>query len=135
MAKMQEFFNRQHEQLTKLETLVVQTKKELEEARSEARANLREMRDETRFARQALQEDIADAYNKMKASMEARKKESQATIEEWKRKREVTRLENRARDLEEYADAATDVARLALEEARAASLDAVEARRVADEAK
>jgi archaellum component FlaC len=135
MAKMQEFFNRQHEQLTKLETLVVQTKKELEEARSEARANLREMRDETRFARQALQEDVADAYNKMKASMEARKKESQATIEEWKRKREVTRLENRARDLEEYADAATDVARLALEEARAASLDAVEARRVADEAK
>jgi len=135
MAKMQEFFNRQHEQLTKLETLVVQTKKELEEARSEARANLREMRDETRFARQALQEDVTDAYNKMKASMEARKKESQATIEEWKRKREVTRLENRARDLEEYADAATDVARLALEEARAASVDAVEARRVADEAK
>jgi sugar-specific transcriptional regulator TrmB len=78
---------------------------------------------------------MTDAFDKMKASMQEKKQEAEATVEEWKRKREVNKLEGRAQSAQEYAEAAIHVVGLALDEATAATLDAAEARRVADEAK
>jgi len=135
MTKMQELFNRQHEQLTKLEASIVQTKKELDQARTEALASLKQKRDQAAAQRQARQKKMTDAFDKMKASMQEKKQEAEATVEEWKRKREVNKLEGRAQSAQEYAEAAIHVVGLALDEAAAATLDAAEARRVADEAK
>jgi hypothetical protein len=132
---MQELFNRQHEQLTKLEASIVQTKKELDQARTEALASLKQKRDQAAAQRQARQKKMTDAFDKMKASMQEKKQEAEATVEEWKRKREVNKLEGRAQSAQEYAEAAIHVVGLALDEATAATLDAAEARRVADEAK
>ena len=47
----------------------------------------------------------------------------------------MNKLERRAQDLEDYADAAMTVLDIAQEEARQACLEAIEARLVAEEAK
>jgi hypothetical protein len=70
----------------------------------------------------------------MQAKMETTRREAAATVEEWKRKQDAEKLEQRAKDAEEYAEAATAVVTLAQEEARAAALDAIEARREAEAA-
>ena len=55
-------------------------------------------------------------------------------VQEWKAKRQAELLELRAEDAESYADATTAIAEAAIEEARTAALEAIEARREADEA-
>jgi hypothetical protein len=132
MPSTQEFFTRQHEHLNQMETKIVKTRTDLESARSEALDSLKAKRERAAAARQSFQSNINEKVNMMKASVEGRQAQTEAAIEEWKRKREVNKLENRARDLEEYAEAAMAVLNLAQEEAAQASLDAVEARRLAD---
>jgi hypothetical protein len=135
MPDVHEFFTRQHERLNRLETSVVKTRTELEAARNEATDSLKAKRDQASASREAFQQRISEPVNKMKASVEARRAETDATIEEWKRKREINKLEHRAQDLEDYADAAMAVLDIAQEEARQACLEAIEARLVAEETK
>jgi hypothetical protein len=134
MPDVHEFFTGQHERLTKLETSIVQSQKELQAARTEALASLKQKRDQAAAGRQARQKKMTDAFDKMKASMQEKRQESEAAVEEWKHKREVKKLEGRAQAAQEYAEAAIYVVGLALDEATAATLEAAEARRVADEA-
>jgi hypothetical protein len=135
MASVHEFFTKQHEHLNRVETSIVKMRADLEASRNEAMASLKAKREKAAASRQAFQLKIADSVNKMKANAEERKAQTDATVEEWKRKREVNKLENRARDLEDYADAALTVVDLAQEEAGVALLEAIEARRQAEEAK
>jgi len=135
MPDTHEFFTRQHERLNRLETSVVKTQTELEAARTEATDSLKAKRGQAAASREAFQQKISEPVNKMKASVEARRAETDATIEEWKRKREINKLERRAQDLEDYADAAMAVLDIAQEEARQACLEAIEARLVAEETK
>jgi hypothetical protein len=135
MPDTHEFFTRQHEQLNRLETSVVKTRAELESARNEAMDSLKTKRNDAAATRESFQKRITESVDKMKASTEARRAETEATIEEWKRNRDVEKLENRADNLEEYADASMTVLNIAQEGARQASLDAIEARRQADEVK
>ncbi len=135
MATMHEFFTRQHEELNRLEASLVKTKSEMEAARTETLASLKAKRDKAVAARESVEKKITDSWAKMQAHMQARKQETDATVEGWKHKREVHKLEGRAQSLEEYADAAIALVNLAQEEAKAASLEAIEARREADEAK
>jgi uncharacterized protein YhaN len=135
MADVHEFFTRQHEHLNRVETSIVKTQTELDAARKDQMDSLRAKRAEAAAIREDFQQKMAVPVNKMKASVDSRRAETQATVEEWKRKREVSKLDRRAQDLEDYADAAMSVLDIAQEEARQASLDAIEARRVADEAK
>jgi vacuolar-type H+-ATPase subunit I/STV1 len=121
--------------LTKLETSIEKTKGDLEKARTETLTSLRKRRDEAVSARRARQEQVADAAGKMKTYAEQKKHETDATVEGWVRERKVDMLEHRADDAEEYAITAADMVDAAEEEAWAATLEAVEARRVADEAK
>jgi adenylate kinase family enzyme len=135
MPDMQEFFTRQHEHLNRLETAVEKTKTELEAARNESLESLRRKREQAAANRESFNKKISDAANQMKANIEAKKQETDASIEDWKNRREVSKLENRARSLETYAEAAMNVVDYAHNEAFAASLDAIEARRQAEEAK
>jgi hypothetical protein len=70
----------------------------------------------------------------MKTYFDTKQAETDAKIDEWKAKQEVQKLENRANGAEDYFSAALVVAAAAIDEANAAALDAIEARRVADEA-
>lgn len=135
MASVHEFFTKQHEHLNRVETSVVKTRTDLEASRNETMENLKAKREKASASRQSFQSKITGSVNKMKANVEERKAQTDATVEEWKRKREVNKLENRARDLEDYADAALTVVDLAQEEAGVALLEAIEARRQAEDAK
>jgi hypothetical protein len=135
MPDMQEFFTRQHEHLNRLETSVAKTKTELDAARNESLESLKRKRDQAAANRDAFNKKISDAVNQMQARIEAKKQETDASIEDWKRRREVGKLENRAQSLESYAEAAMNVVDYAHDEAFAATLDAIEARRQAEEAK
>jgi hypothetical protein len=133
--KTHEFFVRQHEHLNQLETSIVKTRGELEAAQNEAMDNLTAKRSQAAASRASFQTKITDSINQMKASVEARRAQGEAAVKEWKTKREVEKLEHRADDLEAYAEAAMRVLDIAQEEAAQASLDAIEARRVAVEAR
>lgn len=135
MPTMQEFFTKEHERLTKLETSLVRTKTEIEDARTEALGSLTAKREQLDAAREARHQQMSDATNRMKARLEAKKEEKAAAVEAWKHRREVDKLERRAQAAEEYADAAMTVLEFAHEEAKAATLEAIEARRVVDEAR
>jgi len=135
MPSTHEFFTRQHEQLTRLETSIVQTQQEMEAARTTAQANLKESRDEAIAMREAFQQKMTAAVGQMQAGLAARKQATDAKVAEWKQKRQIERLEARAEAAEEYAEAAMAVLDLAQQEASAASIEAVAARREATEAK
>ena len=135
MPDVHEFFTRQHERLNKLETSIVQTQAELDAARTERLESLQSKREQAAANREAFQKKITDSLNQMSSTMDAQKQETQAVIDGWKRDREISKLDSRAKNLEEYAEAAAYVVEVAQEEAKAASLAAIEARRQADEVK
>lgn len=135
MPDTHEFFTRQHEHLNRLEASIVKTKAELEAARTASLESLKAKRDQAAASRENFNKKMSDAVNQMQTRMQAKKQETDAAVEDWKRRREVKKLEDRAESLEDYADAALSVVGYAADEALAASLDAIEARRQAEEAK
>jgi hypothetical protein len=135
MGTTQEFFTRQHQRLMNVETSIEKTRTDLDAARTEAMESLQAKRAQAEAAREARHQQITDKTSQMRARMDATRQETAATVDGWKHTREVHKLENRAQDAEAYAEAATAVLELAHEEARAASLEAIEARRDAEAAK
>jgi len=79
--------------------------------------------------------NIDTALSHMRARMDTRRQETAAHIDEWKHERKVDELEAQALDAEGYAEATKRLLELAQDEAWAASQEAIEARRVANEAK
>ena len=69
----------------------------------------------------------------MKTRIEAKKGETRSQIDEWKTNREHKKLENRAQDSEDYAAWAVYVAAASIDEAEAATLEAIEARMLVEE--
>jgi hypothetical protein len=135
MPTIQEFFDREHERLFRIEASLTKMRAELDTARTEAMESLKAKRDEATASRESRRQEMSNAVNRMQARVQAKKQETAATIEEWKHKREVDKLEDRALEAEAYAEAALAVLELAQEEAWAASLEALEARREAEDAK
>jgi hypothetical protein len=135
MPSTQEFFNRQHNQLNRMETSIVKTRTDLESARNDTLDKLKAKREAAAGTRAAFHEKITGSVDKMKASAQARRAETDVKVAEWKRDREVNKLENRAKDYEDYAEAAMNVLTMAEEEALQASLEAIEARLQAEDAK
>jgi hypothetical protein len=132
---MHQLFTRQHQRLNQIETSIAESRKELEAARTGALGTVQAARDRAVATREAHQQQFEDGVAQMKSRIEALKQQTEATVEGWKRRGEIAKLEDRARTAEEYAEAAMYVLDVAQEEARAASLEAIEARRIADEAK
>lgn len=79
--------------------------------------------------------ELAAAQADVKAWVDQRKAATQEKIAEWKAKRQIDRLENRADLAESYAAAARVIAAAALDEAEQAALEAWLARHDADAAK
>ena len=135
MPSTQDFFNRQHERLNHMETSIVKTRSDLESARNETLDSLKAKREAAATTRAAFHEKITGSVDRMKASAEATRADTDARVDEWKRNREVNKLENRAKDFEDYAEAAMSVLNMAKDEALQASLEAMEARLQAEDAK
>ena len=86
-----------------------------------------------RAARAALETRVTAARVRMRESREACRAESEEQLADWQAARELRQLTVRAGRAEEYAADAILLARMALDEAEAATLEAIEARIVADE--
>jgi hypothetical protein len=134
MVDVHPFFARQHELLNHMEQAVAGFQQDVEQARTEHLDALRARREQAANVVEARRTEVAQAQNRVKAHVEAKKAHTATAIQEWKARRQAELLELRADDAESYADAATAVAEAAIEEARAAALEAIEARREADEA-
>jgi monoamine oxidase len=83
---------------------------------------------------EAKQQEAAAAKARMEEYVEAKKAETQGAIAEWKANRDRKKLEKRAERAQKYAEACIAVALCSAEEAEVAILEAVAARRDADDA-
>ena len=108
---------------------------ELKAAGARAVASLKAQQEKAhaRLDEQRARIDAANA--RMKAGLDARKAHSDATVAEWKARHEAQRLESRAADAQDYANAAIIVAAGAIDAAKAAILDAMTARADVEDAK
>ena len=77
---------------------------------------------------------ILEAKTKIEARVAEKKAEIDSTVQEWKKNREITKLESRADAAEVYAAFAVEFAMAAAVEADIATLEAVAARIDAEQA-
>jgi hypothetical protein len=77
---------------------------------------------------------ILEAKTKIEARVAEKKSELDSTVQEWKKNREISKLESRADAAEVYAEFAVEFAMAAAVEADIATLEAVAARIDADQA-
>ena len=82
---------------------------------------------------EAKQQEASAAKAGMEEYVEAKKAETQDAIAEWKANRDRKKLEKRAERAQNYAEACIAVVLCSAEEAEAAILEAVAARRDADD--
>jgi hypothetical protein len=134
-AEEKPFSERVKQRLNELAASLDRTGAHFEAANARAAADFWANRDQAQATLGARAREIDEALADMKAHAEAKKAESDATVAEWKAGRELQRLERRADDAEQHASAALVVAVGAIEEAHAAILDAIAARRDAEEVK
>jgi hypothetical protein len=134
MEDQQSFSDRVQQQLSTVKAALDRTQTQIQAANSKALDELRAERDRAAAAMQTRQQEAEAARGRMKTYFETKKAETDAKIDEWKAQREVQKLQDRANDAEAYFATTLDVATAAIDEAGAAALDAIEARRVADEA-
>ena len=132
--KIDQFCETLRQQLTKLESQVEQAQTNLKEAPKKTEQALKEQLAEAKAKIEAKKHEAEDAKTKIDEWIEAKKAETEASIEEWKTKKEQEKLVARANRAEEYAASAIVFAAAALEEAELATLEAVGARLVAEEA-
>jgi hypothetical protein len=83
---------------------------------------------------EAKKQEAAATKARMEEYLEAKKADTQAAVAEWKANRDRKKLEKRAERAEKYAEASIEVALLSAAEAEEAILEAVAARRDADDA-
>jgi chromosome segregation ATPase len=118
--------------LTGLENRLDNLKAKIERDRESTKAAIDSRVDEAKAGLGTLRADAEAARARMKAQVEEKKTETKQTIAEWKHDREVTKLQERAEDLEAYASWAVLVAADAIDEADLATLQAIAARLDAD---
>ena len=110
-----------------------------------AKAHLQDLHKETEAAIQtklnaaketlhAKKQEAAAAKTRLEAFAEDKKTETKAAVEEWKANHDRKKLEKRAERAEKYADTCIDVANFSAAEAQVAILEAVSARKDADDA-
>jgi hypothetical protein len=130
----QPFSDRVKQQLNELAASLDRAGADFEAADARATGELQAKRDQVHAALEARAREIDEALAQMKTRAEAMKAESDAAVAEWKARQALQRLERRADDAEQHAVAALVVASGAIEEAHTAIVDAVAARRDADDA-
>ncbi len=134
MASTQSFTDRQQEQVNRLEISVTNMKKDVQQAHTEQLNALQAKREEIAASAAARRKDAEEQRNKLRVSIDAMRAELAAAYREEKIQENVDKLESYAQDAEGYAIATATAAHSAIEEARAAALEAIEARRKAHEA-
>ena len=109
-------------------------KAHLEDVHKETEAAIQTKLKSAKETLDAKKQEAAAAKAGMEEFVEAKKAETQAGVAEWKANRDRKKLEKRAERAEKYAEACMEVALFSAAEAEEAILEAVAARRDADDA-
>jgi hypothetical protein len=124
--------DRLQNRLDTIEEQIKSTRSRVVAATEQGERALRDKVDEAHDAIQARKQRVEQALANLKARAQQKVTATKEEIADWKAKREVRKLNNRADRAESYAADAIDFALAALDEADAAVLDAVVARLDAD---
>ncbi len=108
-------------------------KTHLEDVHKETEAAIQAKLKSAKETLDAKKQEAAAAKAGMEEYVEAKKAETQDAIGEWKANRDRKKLEKRAERAQKYAEACIAVALCSAEEAEVAILEAVAARRDADD--
>jgi len=108
-------------------------KDHLEDIHKETEAAIQAKLKAAKETLEAKKQEAAAAKTGMEEFVEAKKVETQAAVAEWKANRDRKKLEKRAERAQKYAEACIAVALCSAEEAEVAILEAVAARRDADD--
>ena len=100
----------------------------------DSRAAIQAQLDKAKSGIDAQRQKTKETKAKLDGRIEELKADSAAKIEEWKTNRELKKLDHRAERAEDYAAWSIDVAVSAVAEAELATLEAIDARLLSDEA-
>ena len=109
-------------------------KPQLEKLHKETETAIREKIEGAQHALETTRKEAESAKKKIEVYVEEKKTETQSAVAEWKGKHDRKKLEKRAERAQNYADACIALALYSIEEAEVAILEAIAARKDADEA-
>ena len=121
--------------LTNIESGLGSLKTKMEGEKQQAEQEVRRHLDAVQKRIAQEQAKATAARGEIKAWLDNKKTVTEEKVAEWKAKREMSHLQNRADHAERYAKAAADIAMAALDEAEQATLEAWLARAEAGSAK
>jgi small-conductance mechanosensitive channel len=131
-AKVDQFCDKLRDRLNAIEGWVESVKADAKSRAGQAEKALREKLAEARARLQGQKERVEQAGARLKAWAEQKVVETREVIDEWKAGHEARKLAARADRAEAYAADAVACALTSLDEAEAAILEALVARREAD---
>jgi hypothetical protein len=130
-----QFCDKLRDRLNAIEKQVQAVKVDVQAAPAKAEKALGEMLEKARARIEVEKERVDRARAQFKAWADRKVAEASHTVSEWKAKHEARKLDARAEQAEEYAEAAVVIALASVNEAQEAILAAVAARKDADAGK
>jgi hypothetical protein len=128
------FTKQLHDNLEAVESRAKSLKESIQSVPKKTQAEIQSKFDEAKTTLDAKKQEFDEYRAKFKTQFEEKESEVKSNIEEWKVSREVKKLEHRADKAEGYANTAIFLAMAMMEEAEAATLEAIAARRDAETA-
>ncbi len=133
--KIDQFCESLRVKLNSVESYLAQVGENVKAAPQQASAALQSSIESVKTQHAKNMQQVADAKAKLEQRVKTKTEEVEASIEQWKKVREISKLDNRAVLAEEYAIAAIEIAAPSVAEADLATLEAIAARMDAEEAK
>ena len=133
--KIDQFCENLRVKLTQVEESLTKVGDNLKSAPQQAADSIQSSIEAAKSQHEKNMQTLHDAKASLDERVQARKDEIETQIAEWKRSREVSKLETRADKAEGYAVAAIEFAAAAVAEADLATLEAIAARLDAEDAK
>ncbi|PSB26260.1 hypothetical protein [Stenomitos frigidus] len=128
------FTKKLHDNLEAIEDRAKALRISIRSTPKKTQAEIQAKLDEAKTNLDAKKQQFDEYRATLKTQFEAKESEVKANVEEWKASRAVKKLEHRADQAEGYADTATFLAMVTMEEAEEATLSAIAARLDADTA-
>ena len=127
-AKIDEFCDDLRSDLTAADNRLQDLKGQLETANQETREAIQAKLDKAKANLEAQKRKAEERRHDVKSYLEEKVAEAQHDIDDWKKRREIKKLEKRAQRREEYAADTILFAMAAIDEANVAVLEALDAR-------
>lgn len=122
------FTKKLHDNLEAIEDRAKSLRKSIRSVPKKTQAEIQEKLEEAKTNLDAKKQEFDQYRAKLKTQFEEKESEVMSNVEEWRASREVKKLEHRADHAESYANTATFLAVMTMEEAEEATLAAIAAR-------